>query len=135
MRFVDLWENSKHMNPAVQQEWLRQEIPKRLSEGGVRLAQKGAGAPDRIVVGIAEYAREDLQLLDNASVAASALGVILEVFLMTACRSQSEIEEYVPHVGPVFQSPVVGVWKAGTLKESASGHAARALLRKELQLP
>jgi len=134
MKFADLLENSKHMSPATQQRWLKKEIPTRMSEAGVRLAQKGSGAPDRIVMGIAEYVPDELRLLDSVCKATSDLGLVLEVFLMTDC-SQEEIEEYLPGVGRVFQSPIVGIWKAGTLKESGSGHAARALLRKDLRLP
>jgi hypothetical protein len=135
MKFVDLWESSKHLSPAEQQKWLRHELLRRLGECGARLAHKGHGGPDRIVLGIAEYAHEDLRMLDSVCDAASALGVAVEVFLMTECKSQSEIEEYVPAVGPVFQSPVTGIWRAGYLYGSGSGPTARALLRKELHLP
>ena len=135
MTFIDIWHSSEKLSPGEQQKWLRQEIPKRLLASGARLARKGPGAPDRVVVGIAEYSREDLQLLDSVCAAASAQGVLLEVFILTECRSQREIEEYVPGVGPVFQSPVAGVWTAGSLRESGSGYVARALLRTALRLP
>ncbi len=123
------------MNPGAQQTWIKQQLPIGLAAAGVPLAQKGTGAPDRIVMGVAEYSGDDLQMLDSVCAAASAIGVVLEVFLITDCKSQAEIEEYVPGVRTVFHSPVVGIWKAGSLTESSSGHAGRVLLRKELRLP
>src|SRR5262245_27456203 len=133
MSFRDLWEQSKkRVHPRDQQEWLRNELPKRLGQAGIQTAKPGGGASDRIVLGITEYNREDLLLLDSVQTASSSVGLVLEVFLLTECKSQSAIDGYVPGIGPVYQSPVVGIWKVGALVDSGSGHAAKELLQSEL---
>ena len=115
-------------DPGTGQRWLRQELPAKLVEAGFRLAQPGAGARDRIVLGVADYSRDDLLLLDSIH-ANPSVRARVEAFLLMACRSQADIEALIPSIGPVFQNPVVGIWEAGALAECGSGHVARSLLQ------
>lgn len=132
MKFLELWNRSVHMDVSTQQAWLKAELSLMLLAAGVRAARKGPGVPDRMVIGIAEYARSDFELLDVVCPAVLSLGVTMEFFLCTDCQSLGEINEYVPDTGPVFHSPIVGIWRAGVLEEVASGYTARELIHREL---
>jgi hypothetical protein len=61
----------------------------------------------------------DLNLLDR--VCEALKGNQLDMFILTECKSQSEIEGFVAGVGLVYHSPVVGVWEEGRLTASVSG--------------
>ncbi len=45
-----------------------------------------------------------------------------------------DFEKYVPGIGKVFQTPVVGYWEDGLLKEKAWGKKGRDLLSEALGL-
>jgi hypothetical protein len=90
----------------------------------------------RILLGVASYSVADLALLDMVDEAhghASAWPRI-DVFDVVECRSMEDFEKYVPGIGKVFQTPVVGLWEEGVLKEKAWGKAGRDLLSKVLNL-
>src|SRR5262249_34719583 len=132
MTFAELWQESRarHAQPGEQQAWLRSELPRRLTEAGLRLATPGSRSPNRIVVGIADHVRDELAMLDQ--ICATSLPVF-EVFLLTSCTSSAEVQSFVPTGGPVHQSPVVGVWKSGVLRAAESGFAGRELLQQILR--
>jgi hypothetical protein len=48
----------------------------------------------------------------------------LDIFMLDDCKSQSELEAFIPGVTPVFHSPVIGIWQHGTLVAKADGFAA-----------
>ena len=73
----------------------------------------------RFLIGATEWSPRDLNLLD--SVCDTLKGDQLDLFILSECKSQSEIEGFVAGIAPVYHSPVVGVWEDGRLMASASG--------------
>jgi hypothetical protein len=71
-----------------------------------------------------------MQLLDAVSQAlqGGATGLAVSVFNVANCQSADAFEGYVPGVGAVFHTPVVGLWSDGKLLEKASGKAGRDLV-------
>ncbi len=52
----------------------------------------------------------------------------VEIFSTLDCLSQSEFEKCIPGIEPVIQTPVVGFYDDGVLRETATGFAGRALV-------
>jgi len=76
-----------------------------------------------VVLGIATYSPEELQLLDDLEAAheqweRSSKVVVFDVM---ACRDMNEMREYVPPFRVVVQTPVVALWDGGKLVESRTG--------------
>jgi hypothetical protein len=113
---------------------MRRELPARLLAAGFALATKTPPTGDCIVIGIAVWNALDLELLDRLCEASTRIGVRVEVFSLDDCDGQAAIKEYVPVVGRILQTPVAAVWKQGTLRDAARGHAARTLVVRELGL-
>jgi hypothetical protein len=110
------------MAPAEQQAYILSALPARAREKGMRVWKLEDGIPTRgrrFLIGVTEYSRRDLNLLDG--VCGTLKGNQLDMFILSQCKSQSEIEDYVAGIGPVYHSPVVGVWEDGRLTASVSG--------------
>lgn len=87
------------------------------------------GAGEKLVVGVATWSRYDFALLDELNVfAASHPG--FQVCVFDVDRVGGEFERFVPDVGQVLQTPVVGRWSGGVLVEKGTGHAGREIARK-----
>ncbi len=63
-------------------------------------------------------------LIDSATIFSETI----EAFDVAACRGMQDFERYIPEIGQVYQTPVVGVWENGVLDQKASGARARELL-------
>jgi hypothetical protein len=101
----------------------------RARERGVRVWNPKDRIPlrgRRFLIGITQYSPRDLNLLDCACEALE--GNQLDMFILSQCKSQSEIEDFITGIGPVYHSPVVGVWEDGYLTTSGSGWNAIQLL-------
>lgn len=83
-----------------------------------------------VLIGIATWSAYDLDLLDRlaAKLAGLKRNAIIDIFDVDECKSMEDLERYVPGIGRVFQTPVVGVWHDGTKVDSAWGAAGRKLL-------
>src|SRR5262249_50610849 len=89
----------------------------------------------RLLIGVAPYSAADLQLLDATNeVLAQARGepIRVDVFNVLECQSMADFDSYLPGIGPVYQTPVAGLWEEGVLRETASGRAARELIARVL---
>jgi hypothetical protein len=93
-----------------------------------------------VIIGVAFYSVYDLEFLDR--VVACRQGGRLEqnesailVFDVLACKAMADFEEIVPSIGPVYQTPVIGVWKHGSLMAKGTGlRAVRSLLSAAIDL-
>jgi hypothetical protein len=115
------------VDPVKHQHFIRAEIQRQAIAAGARMADpRGRASERRVVVGVAEYVRDEVVALDMLleALRMGRLGASLEVFLLSQCASQNEIERLIPGVTPVFQSPVVGVWEGGQIVTSGSGREA-----------
>ena len=126
MRFERLLDESA---PSSRSSGLKARLREELEAAGLLLHDGDtAREPDRLVLGVAEYVSEDLRLLDRIVDVASTRGIPVRVFLLTDCTSQDDIARLIPGIGPVFNPPVVGIWRGGELTIHASGHAARRIV-------
>lgn len=126
MRFERLWDESA---PGFESAGLKARLREELEATGLLLHDGETGRePDRLVLGVAEYVAEDFRLLDRILDMASARDMPVRVFLLTDCTSQDDIARLIPGIGPVFNPPVVGIWRNGVLTIHASGHPARVVV-------
>jgi hypothetical protein len=69
-----------------------------------------------------DWSRYDFEFLD--ALCRPNKFEFVDMFMLDDCRSQSEIEAFIPGVAPVFQSPVIGIWEQGILVDRANGFPA-----------
>jgi hypothetical protein len=108
-------------------------FPSAVSRSPFRLWSPGDPIPatgDRLLIGVATWSAHDLVLLDTVSQALQTRppGLAVDVFNVADCASPQAFERYVPGIGNVFHTPVVGLWSNGRLVEKASGKAGRELV-------
>src|SRR6185369_11474940 len=68
----------------------------------------------RTLIGIAVYSLYDLDLLDALESGSFGPDTV-QVFNVNDCATMSDFEQYIPSIGNVFQTPVVGYWQDGHL--------------------
>lgn len=91
------------------------------------------GTGIRLVIGVAVWSAYDLRLLDLVNEAvAKRSDLHVAVFNIDQLASAAELQRIFPSIGEVFQTPAVGYWEAGQLKETASGFAGRQLVGRLL---
>jgi len=120
-------------DPGLQQASARAQLPSMLAAINLRLWSPSMpinADGERILIGVAAWSVYDLQLLDRLQAKLACLNrkTIIDIFDVDACRSSDDLERYVPGIGPMFQTPVVGVWRDGAKVSSAWGAAGRKLL-------
>ena len=79
-----------------------------------------------LLVGIATWSGYDMMLLDaieRSTGNPDAIGV----FDTAHCKSNEDFEAWIPSIGIVYQSPVVGLWDNGKLVARGSGHEGREI--------
>ena len=83
-----------------------------------------------MVIGVAaNFSKTDLELMDEIIEGIQKDRVT--VFDTSALGRSEEFEEYIPGIAPVHHTPVVGVWKNGSLVVKKSGKEARDFLREK----
>jgi hypothetical protein len=117
---------------AARQSALDAYFPTIVSRSPLHLWSPGDPIPrqgNRLLIGVATWSASDMRLLDAIAQAlherAPALAV--DVFNVAECRAPADFDRYVPGIGAVLQTPVVGLWSEGRLVEKASGFAGREL--------
>ena len=86
-----------------------------------------------LLLGIASYSVSDLELLDtlNNAIMNKTLKIDrVDVFDVRNCRRMEDFEKYIPSIGKVYQTPVIGIWENYFLKKKLWGYSARELLTK-----
>jgi len=91
----------------------------------------------RVLIGVgASFSLPDLALLDQIHPIVEKLaGATVEVFDASDVRNvatPSDFEKFIPGIGKVFHTPVIGVWSEGKLIISASGYEAREFVKTRL---
>lgn len=112
-------------------------LPIRVSQSAMNwpaLPESPNGTADKLVVGVASWSKYDLALLDELDTfAASHPGFRICVFDVD--RVGREFEQFVPGIGEVVRTPVVGRWSAGVLVERGTGTAGREIVRRMTAQP
>ena len=90
-----------------------------------------------VLIGLAVYSVYDLRLaraiVDRNDTRSATPAV--EFFDSSDVTDMEDMQRYIPGIGQVYQTPVVGVWQDAVLVEKASGFAGRKLVERELALP
>ncbi len=133
-KFIDILNGNFGLSPAEQQLYAQEQFHIVIANSNMGLWKLGDPTNcngRRVIVGVAVYSVPDLQLLDalNEMLFSSDLrNDCVQVFSVSECQAQEDFEKYVPGIGKVFQTPVVGVWEDGLLVDKAWGAAARDMI-------
>jgi hypothetical protein len=136
--FRDLLSHDPKLSAAESQQRATAELPDRVRRSALawwpdRTDTNGTGR--RLVIGVAVWSNYDLRLLDlvNEAVASGTRPDLnVAVFNLDELAPPSELQRMFPGIGEVLQTPAVGYWEAGQLKETASGFNARQLVARLL---
>jgi hypothetical protein len=132
-KFTDLFWSHPELGPAGQQDYVEAQLPAVVAQSNLHLWQPGdpvAHQGKRILLGVATYSIYDMRLLDVLDEEAGRRNgqtPRLDVFSVARCRTHEDFARYIPDLGTVLQTPVVGVWEGGALKEKGQGKPARDL--------
>lgn len=88
---------------------------------------------DRILLGVAVWSRYDLELLDGLTVTLTEHSqlppiYVFDVDVVVESKGVDAFELYVPGIGKVYHTPIVGIWQNDVLRARASGYNGRELL-------
>ena len=126
-RFSSLLKYSAAKDPAAAQKKARSGFRRAVlqSEFTLRMPSAPLGKTGRhFIIGVAIYAADELRLLDEleSSLPANGRGSpTIEVFDVLQCQQMQDFEEFVPGIGNVSRTPVIGVLIDGTLVDKATG--------------
>lgn len=140
MKAVELFEAAKRFSPEDQARYITSRLAETLEGSPVSLWRVGDPIPSagqRTLLGIAPYSLPDLQLLD-------ALRETLErkpdrqgtvqIFDVLNCATMGDLDAYIPGIGRVYQTPVVGIWEKGVVVQKGCGAKARLFIVEKYQL-
>jgi hypothetical protein len=134
IKFHDLLQAPRGVSVGEQQKSARRSFPLLVDKSRFKLWAPGqliASQGTRLLIGVATYSGADLKLLDLLGEALERNGQeapSINVFDTLDCTTHDDFDKYIPGMGKVFQTPVVGVWRNGALNEKASGKSARDLI-------
>lgn len=135
--FAALLDPNPSLPPGEEQRRASNLLPVVVSRSGMHwlpAPETPNGTADKLVVGVATWSGRDLKLLDELThFAASHPGIRISVFDVD--RIGGEFERFIPGVGEVLQTPVVGRWSGGVLVESGTGQAGREIARNLMAQP
>jgi hypothetical protein len=122
-------------SPGLSQKDLDDRFPSVISASPFRLWSPGnpiSARGKRLLIGVATWSAYDMKLLDAVSQALQRppSGLTVEVFNVADCSSPEAFDRYVPGIGRVFHTPVVGLWSDGKLVDKATGRAGRELVAR-----
>lgn len=135
--FLDLLRRGSPLSPGERQERASVELPVVVSRSRLHwlaTPESVNGTGDKLVVGVAVWSRYDLTLLDELNQFATA-NPSVRVCVFDVDRVGGGFERFVPGVGELLQTPVVGRWSGGVLVESGTGHDGREIARKLMTQP
>lgn len=155
--FTQLFFSHPELSPGERQRAVERELPSQVDQSLLHWwSPEPPPVHRRLLIGFASYSRYDMRLLDlicgALEVSAQArhhvapaiplggFGLVrlppqparVGVFSVLDCKSQSDFDKYIPGIGSVLQTPVVGLWVDGVLQKRATGAAGRALIADEL---
>lgn len=134
-RFSELFWSRRELPPGDQQACVRRTFSAVVAQSPFHLWSPGmpvTGDGRRLLLGIASYSEYDMRLLDllESALDGGAAGetVQVDVFDVLDCTNMTDFEHYIPGIGSVLQTPVVGVWVDGVLQAKGTGAEAREKL-------
>lgn len=131
MKAVQLFDEARRLPPKDQPNYISKRLHEALADGPITIWNPGESIPDlpwRTLIGIAAYSRPDLQLLDavkEALVTNPDSEESVQIFDVLACAQMNDFDKFIPGIGKVYQTPVLGIWQNGSLVRKESGAMAR----------
>jgi hypothetical protein len=134
--FHDLWRERSRSHTGPFTPDMRSDMFPAVVDQSRRLRTWRPGEPfrqtgRRLPIGVATWSGYDMELLDlvdRASPVGPGSEPAVDVFDVDGCASQADFQNYIPGIGEVFQTPLVGYWVDGVLTDRATGAAGRALI-------
>ena len=122
------------LSPAEHQRFVRREFPAVVLKSSLHLWRPGdpiALSPQRLLVGAATYAFQDLRLLDRIDSYARnhVHSLRVDVFNTLDVSSHADFARYIPGLGEVYHTPVAGLWEVGRFVTGGSGRNAIELIQ------
>ena len=130
-KFRDLLGANNHLPPGEQQRLASQLLPAAVASTRMSMWSPGESFPTsgtRVLIGVVVWSMYDLDLLDDLDPELFGHDSVY-VFDADSCKQMSDFEKYIPGIGNVFQTPVVGLWQDGELLYCEQGAAARNWIR------
>jgi hypothetical protein len=125
--FSSLLEYREGKTPSDAQAKARSGFPRKVSQSKLRLRAPGDPLPEtgrHFIVGVASYSADELALLDQLQdflENAKVQGIDVEVFDVLSCGQVGDFEKFIPGIGGVYRTPIIGVISDGKLIDHASG--------------
>lgn len=97
------------------------------------MAKRRSRSPGRrLLIGLASYSSYELELAQEIVDRSDQRpkDILLQLFDVLDVQDMDDFQSYIPGVGNVYQTPVIGVWKNGVLTDKAQGFDARQLARR-----
>jgi hypothetical protein len=138
--FSALLDTNRELSPAQQQQQALEKFPSVVDQSHMENWRPGESLPTKgkqILIGVATYSVADLQFLDALEAKLAAEGTQYEttyLFNLAAFPEFRDFETYFPGIGKVYQTPVMGFWEDGVLKEKFWGATARDWLVRHYRL-
>lgn len=132
--FFDLFREASRPDKLTDVGWADRRFPEVVARAPFRLWKPGDPILDkgeRVLLGVATWSGYDMRLLD---VIASRLSrprtapIQVDLFNTADCKRGSDFKQYIPRIGEVLVTPVVGVWRDGRLEEKGTGAEGRNLV-------
>src|SRR6185369_475497 len=116
-KFEDLLRLHNRLPPGEQQLLAREQFPAVVASSRMSMWAPGEPLPasgSRVLIGVATYSLYDLDLLDALDSQLFGDDAV-ELFEVSSCSSHEEFDRFIPGIGKVFQTPLVGFWQDGQL--------------------
>jgi hypothetical protein len=143
-RFLALLTESMQLaSAALSQQFVRDHFSQACEGSGMRFWKCSAIAPDlsgrSLFLGIADYDRRDLELLDTLSAKVDELELEfgpVHVFLLADCERIEDIQGILPDIANYpAQNPLVSLWVRNACVFTAGGYAAARWLLEKVEEP
>lgn len=126
--FSSLLRFRKGKAPADAQYKARVGFPNRVSQSRMTLRDPARTIPPsgkHFIIGVASYAAGELELLDQLedAIGSASEAPDVEAFDVLDCQTPSDFDRFIPGIGAVHRTPVIGVICDGKLVDQATGLA------------
>jgi hypothetical protein len=137
---LKLLEANANLTPAQQQQRAAEQFSAVVAKSHMEMLPPEEVLPAqgaKILIGVASYSIPDLEMLDAIEARLSREPIddeTIHLFDVSALPDSRDFEKYLPGIGRVYQTPVIGLWQNGVLQDKASGTLARHWLTQRYGL-
>jgi hypothetical protein len=134
MRAAELFVEATRLAPMDQARYVSAGLDRLFAGGPISFWSPEESIPMEgrwILVGFAPYSLPELELLDKIKEALErslTRREKVQIFNVLDCKTMADLEKYIPGIGNVCHTPVVGIWQNGVLIQKASGAEGRRLI-------